>query len=97
MSDLKKKLEEEIQETQWNALKPHGERGALVSVDQSLSLVDVAMAVATDDKVSIEAWMDEELVRRVSPEDMNRFNKVPEKNYHFVIIQPFVLMQELGH
>ena len=57
MSDLKEKLKNEIQQVEWEQLKPHQEREALVMVSQELALVEVALAFAEDDTKNVKKWI----------------------------------------
>lgn len=95
MSDLKEKLENEIQQIEWEQLKPHHERQALVMVSQELLLIDVALAFAEDNTESVKKWMDKKLVYKPSPLDTARHPS--EKTFIFIIVQPFVLVQELAN
>lgn len=95
MSDLKEKLKNEIQQVEWEQLKPHQEREALVMVSQELALVEVALAFAEDDTKNVKKWMAQNLVYKPSPAEMSRHPS--QKNFKFVIVQPFVLVQELAN
>ncbi|MCH2534540.1 MAG: DUF2288 domain-containing protein [Bdellovibrionales bacterium] len=95
MADLKEKLEKEIQQVEWEQLKPHQEREALVMVSQELPLVDVALAFAEDDTKNVKKWMSQNLVYKPSATEMSRHPS--QKNFKFVIVQPFVLIQELAN
>lgn len=95
MSDLKDRLEKEIQQVEWEQLKPHHEREALVMVSQELPLIEVALAFAEDNTESVKKWMSQNLVYKPSPSDTARHPS--EKTFKFVIVQPFVLIQELAN
>ena len=64
MASLQDKLKEEVASIGWAHLRPHFERGALVIVDDALSLVDVGVALAQDDATSVAGWMQTHLVRK---------------------------------
>lgn len=95
MSDLRSKLENEIQQIEWEQLKPHHEREALVMISQELPIVDVALAFAEDDTQKVKKWMSQNLVYKPNPSDMARHPS--KKHFKFIIVQPFVLIQELAN
>ena len=92
--ELAEKLKTDIDETCWNDLAPHEARQALILIDSSLDLADVGSKVASDDVESIKAWMDQGLVSRPTEEQLEGYKANPHsKQFHFLIIQPYVLAQ----
>lgn len=93
--ELRAKLEEEILEATWYALKPHAERGVLILVEQPLALTDAGLALAYDDTPTVEKWLGEGLLYKPSPEHIDNWNNSTNKWFSMSIVQPFVLAQEL--
>jgi hypothetical protein len=93
MQDLKNQLAEEIADIEWNALIPHAQRDALIIVDESLSMVDVGIALANDDVSSVQHWMAEQLICKPSAEQLGDWNNHPNQKFIASIVQPFVLIR----
>lgn len=91
-SDLQTQLQEELAEVDWNSLKPHASRDALIIVNPLLDLVKVGVAIAEDDKQSVSHWINEQLIVKPSAADLGKWNGQPEKMFKTLIVQPFVLI-----
>lgn len=94
MQDLRSELAESLDEAEWNWLKPHVQRDAVVVVDRALDLLDVGVALANDDVVSVQHWISEELIRKPSQEQLSDWNGDQTKRFQALIVQPYVLVQE---
>lgn len=83
----------------WEDLAPHQQRGGLLLVAPTLDLLDVAVAMATDDKQRITAWLASGALRRASEQDRARFETDAEEDtalsFQFVVVQPWVVAQAL--
>lgn len=93
---LADKLKAEIEEADWSMLEPHHERQSLILVASDLDLPTVGEKVATDDVDNIKKWMTEGKVSR--PEDtlIEKWKESPyRKGFRFIIVQPYVLIQEI--
>ncbi len=58
MQDIRKQLSRDLARGDWEDLLPHAKRDAVIVIETALNLLDVATAIATDDKVLVEAWID---------------------------------------
>jgi hypothetical protein len=96
-SGLREKLKSELMDGTWDDLKDHAERGAVFVVSQDLDLLHVAEKVATDDASAVGAWIEGGSLIRPSEEQLKSWESVPSKSFRFIILQPYVLIQELGH
>jgi hypothetical protein len=96
MQDLRSELAESLDEAEWNWLKPHVQRDAVVVVDRALDLLDVGVALARDDVVSVQHWISEQLIRKPSPEQLSDWNSDQTKRFQALIVQPYVLVQEFS-
>jgi hypothetical protein len=95
MQDLRSELAESLDEAEWNWLKPHVQRDAVVVVDHALDLLDVGVAIAGDDVLSVQHWISEQLIRKPSPEQLSNWNGDQMRRFQALIVQPYVLVQEL--
>lgn len=91
--DLRKELLETLDEAEWEWLQPHLERDVLVLVVAPLALIDVGTALAADNAIAVQRWIDEALVSKPTLEQYQTW--LPTKRFQALIIQPYVLIQEL--
>lgn len=79
----------------WSYLRPHYKSGAMIYVDPSLELKDVAKAFTDDDKEKVGAWMKKaDLVKPSSLHaDWWEYDKT---RFTAVVVNPFVLAQPLS-
>lgn len=62
-------------------------------VDSDLDLLDVAVAVATDDSALVQRWMEVRALRRPTDEQIEAWRKETDESFTVVIVQPYVLAQ----
>lgn len=91
---MRKQLEEGMGPIEFSDLRAHLARGAVITVDRKLDLLDVGEAVARDDKPSVAAWIDRGLVGKPSLETIERWSKREGSPWTALVVQPFVLVQE---
>ncbi len=90
------KLKAEIEEADWSMLEPHHERQALILIASDLDLSDVAEKVATDSVDHIKQWMSEGKVGKPEDHKVDNWKESPyRKGFRFIIVQPYVLIQEI--
>jgi len=94
MSDLRAKLAESLDEAEWNWLIPHVQRDAVVVVAAQLDLLEVGVAIASDNASSIQRWIGEQLIHKPSPTQLSDWNGNRAKRFNTLIVQPYVLVQE---
>ncbi|MEL7037123.1 MAG: DUF2288 domain-containing protein [Cyanobacteria bacterium J06592_8] len=96
MSDLREQLTENLDEAIWEWLIPHQERDVIVIVTGELDLLDVGEAIANDNTSSVEHWINEQLIYKPSPQQVSDWNENRSKRFNALIVDPFVLVQELS-
>jgi hypothetical protein len=95
MSDLRAELEQTIDEAEWEWLMPHAQRDAIVMVAQGLDLLDVGVAIASDNTTSVEHWIGEALIGKPSPEQLVEWaGDRTRRRFKALIVQPYVLVQD---
>jgi hypothetical protein len=92
---LQKKLAEEIGEVTWHWLRPHLQRDALFCVAPELDLAAVGAAIAVDDAASVRGWLSSGALVRPQPQQVERWEADPTRSLRMLIVQPFVLIQDL--
>lgn len=93
--DLRAQLAENLDEAIWEWLIPHHERDQVVIVGQDLDLLDVGVALASDNVSSVQQWMNNQLIYKPSDQQVETWNDNRSKRFNALIVQPFVLVQEL--
>ncbi len=96
MSDLRTELSETIDEAEWDWLIPHVKRDAVIVVSSELDLLDVGEAIANDNISSVQRWIDEQLISKPSNQQLGLWNDNQQKRFNTLIIQPYVLVQEIA-
>ena len=94
--ETREELALNIDEAEWRWLKPHLERGALVTVAASLDLAETGERIALDDSACIAAMINTGKIGKPTVEEIERWDGEPEKKFLVLIISPYVLIQEIG-
>ena len=92
--ELRQKLNLETGQLSWPELQRHFARGVVVVVGRELDLIEVAAALAEDDKACFEAWIEAEQVWRATDEDAKRWH-ANDTGFWSAVVAPWVLVQEL--
>jgi hypothetical protein len=93
-TDLRVQLTENLDEAEWEWLIPHVQRDAVILVAVELDLVDVGVAIASDNTLKVQTWIDEALITKPSTAQVGEWNTQHTKRFNTLIIQPYVLVQE---
>lgn len=93
--DIKTALAESLEPANWESLQPHAKRDALIIVSPSLDIVEVGTAIAQDQTTSVQKWIQEEQLQKPSANQLSLWNAQPTKAFNTLIVQPYVLVQEL--
>jgi hypothetical protein len=104
MDNLRAELAEILDEAEWEWLMPHVQRDVVVMVDPGLDLLDVGVAIASDNTTAVQHWIGERLLSKPSPEQIvefagnSRSGRLCQRDRRFkaLIVQPYVLVQDLG-
>ena len=94
MCDLQAQLTATLDEAEWDWLAPHARRDLVIWVALGLDLIEVGVAIATDDAPCIQGWIDQALIQKPSPAQLSVWNQNQSKRFQSLIVQPYVLVQE---
>ena len=94
LSSLAAKFTEDLAEISWSDIKPHAQRDAVIVVDEALNMVDVGVAIASDQVDKVQHWIDEALVHKPSTEQLSLWNAEPATVFDTLIVQPYVLIAD---
>lgn len=78
---------------QWEWLKPHVQRDAVVIVNPELDLATVGVAIATDNTQAVTRWITEQLILKPNSEQLATWSS-ENKRLTSLIVQPYVLVQD---
>ena len=95
MADLKAELAKDLDQAEWEWLIPHVKRDSVLIIAKELNLVDVGIAIASDNLQSVQHWISEQLIQKPSETQLSDWNSAPQKRFNTLIVQPYVLIQEL--
>lgn len=79
----------------WPELLYQFARGGLFVVAPEADLLDVALAVASDDRDAVAQLLTGGRLRRATDDDARRFQAAAGQRFQFVIVQPWVIAQPL--
>ncbi len=91
---LRERLKETLDESPWSWLRRHAARDAVILVGAELDLLDVSEAVAKNESARISAWIDAGKIGKPTEAQLAAWEKVLEKKFLVVVVQPYVLAQE---
>lgn len=95
-NDLRSELRAAIDEAEWNWLEPHARRDSVILVSPGLDLVDVGVAIASDNTLHVQRWIEEALIQKPSPIQLSDWTQAQTKRFNALIVQPYVLVQEVA-
>jgi len=92
--DAMQGLAAQVDTAQWQWLRAHNERGALILVEGMLELAVVGERLVADDAAAVQSWLASRLVSKPTAEQVAAWNAVPDKLFSMLVVSPFVLIQE---
>ena len=92
--DLREQLTAAQDEAAWEWLEPHAKRDAIIWVAQDIALVDVGMAIASDNTTQVQRWIDEQVIRKPDAEQLGQWNEDSSVRFQSLIVAPFVLIKD---
>ncbi|MBD2385426.1 DUF2288 domain-containing protein [Cylindrospermum sp. FACHB-282] len=95
MADLRAELTENLDEAEWEWLIPHVQRDAVILVALELDLLDVGVAIASDNIPSVQQWIEQQLISKPTVDQVGEWNCNRTKRFTTLIVQPYVLVKEL--
>lgn len=90
--ELHDKINSETARIPWAELERHFAQGNVVYVSDQLDLIDVALRIAHDDKASIQRWMADGKLAKVTDAQAQSW-AVTNLELWASVVSPFVLVQ----
>jgi hypothetical protein len=94
--ELRAKLKSEVLPASWPDLLYQFARGGLFLVAPEADLLDVAEAIARDDRPAVEQLLHSGALRRATDDDARTLQATPDARLQFVVVQPWVIAQQLA-
>lgn len=91
--ELRATLVQETARISWQELQRFFANGSAIAVDESLDLIDVAIAVRKDDSSQVKSWMSEGKLGQVSDQQAMHWHE-QDASLWAVVIKPWVLIQD---
>jgi hypothetical protein len=88
---LRAHLEDLLDTAQWEWLEAHVLRGRVLVVTESLSLVDVGLALAEDRTAEVQQWIDDAWLYQPTADQIAQW-RVTKPQVPCLIVQPFILI-----
>lgn len=97
MAELIESFKHDLAEVCWRELRIHLQRDAIIFVSAGLDLVAVAVAVAEDDKGCVAQWISTGEVGKPDKDQLASWESDLDRPFRMLIVQPFILIQEVNH
>ncbi len=97
MSELREQFKTDLADVCWKDLRIHMQRDAIITVAGELDLIDVAVAVARDEKERVGPWIEGGQLSKPGREQLDCWEAELDKGFRMLIVQPFILIQEIIH
>lgn len=88
-------FERQMGHARWRDLRPHAARDGLIFLNQTIELVEAAIALADDDTVWVQTRLAAGDLWKPTAAELERLEKDHESPFHFLIVQPFVLAKAI--
>lgn len=92
-TDLRLKVNSETARLPWRELKKHFAQGNVVWIANELDLVEVAVRISHDDKITITQWMADGQLAKVSDQQALEW-QAADAALWAVVVSPFILVQQ---
>ena len=93
---LQEKLTRQLDEVTWSGLREHVARDGIIFCSLELDLVETGIAVAEDQTEWVSAKVASGHIAKPTAEELAFFEANPKTLFRFLIVQPFVLVQQLS-
>lgn len=94
MSDVIEQFKQDLATVSWKDLRIHLQRDAIIIVEPGLDLLEVAVAVAEDNKLKVAAWIAGGELQKPTDEQLECWETLLDKPFQVLIVQPFILIQD---
>jgi hypothetical protein len=90
-----KELESQVLVVPYIEMEPHLKRGAVILIDEDLSIAEVGLKLALDDKLAVARLLAEHKISKASTLEFEVWRQ-HKQFFKILIVQPFVLAQNFA-
>jgi hypothetical protein len=90
---MRERLAAILGDVYWSDLRAHAARDALIVVADELDLLDVGVAVATDDAPRVERWIQARQLTKPTAAELSRWPAEPLAMFESLVVAPYVLIR----
>lgn len=90
---MRERLEASLGDVFWSDLRAHAARDAIIVIAPGLDIIDVGVAVATDDSARVKRWIDAAQITKPTAADLALWAADPGAVFESLVVQPFVLVR----
>lgn len=94
MSEIVASLKRDLAEVSWRELRIHLQRDVIIIVAAAVDLIEVAVAVANDDKNQVESLIAANQLVKPTEKQLVSWEQEPGRRFQMLIVQPYILIQE---
>ncbi len=80
----------------YSDLAAHVKRDAVLLVARELSIVECAVAIATDDVSAVSRWVESGALRKPTLDERAEWSAAVGRRWTTLVVQPYVLAQDLA-
>jgi hypothetical protein len=91
-TELHDKINQETDRVKWSELERHFAAGSVVFVSEELDLIKAALHISHDDKETVQRWLAEGKIAKVSDEQAKTW-MASDATVWASVVSPFVLVQ----
>lgn len=88
-------LKESLDTAEWAWLARHAERDAVIVVAPGIDLLDAGLKIARDDAATVQQWITEGKLAKPTREQLDAWNAAPDRKFLSLVVQPYVLVQQI--
>lgn len=96
-TNVRDRFEKDLAEVNWKDMRIHLQRDVIILVSDLLDLLDVATAVAEDNKDQVSLWIAAGKLTKPTKEQIDQWENQLEKPFKMLIAQPYILAQPVTH
>jgi hypothetical protein len=90
---MRERLAAFLGDVYWTDLRAHAARDALIVVADDLDILDVGVAIASDDTKAVAAWIEAQPLSKPTVDDLARWPAEPLASFESLVVAPFVLIR----
>ena len=90
---MRQRMAETLGEVLWSDLHTHAARDVVIIVADELDLLDVGVAVASNDVAAVDAWIGAGKLTKPTAADLARWPLEPSARFMSLIVAPYVLIR----